>query len=506
MGNRMKLAKYIISIILVLSTDLAVANVSSPLILLGDTTAQNWTVVRGDAINANRLTEVTKKDNNLVAIGTQDKPAPKQAIINSLDKGSTWNASTYYFGKNCLPVGLAANQNGLVMAGNILYFMPSCLLFSADGNRDAWRQSRVPDDANGGPQAFSDVAANTKGFMAIGKYGALVDTAPSIPAIWASPDGTSKSWNRVANLPSEVQGNQARLDQIIWTGEQWLVLGVNNEHLPVILNSMDGVAWSLHSSPVGSQSLKSIATHGNEWFLIANADATNTTTTLLHSLDQGNTWQVEQKIPANMQLNKIHYDADIWIAVGKIYSQPEVKKESTPIVLIRKDGSSWQQVSLPFQVKHPSAFSTLNDVIWTGNNWVAVGAYDNSLSACLAFNQGAQSESHWRGQLQNITVNPLSLWVQATADEINYPLQASISYQSDGGQQFEFGVFNGTCVEQNDGSVILNMNFQGKSIEAIRKSVTDNTLTVTKSCLEDQDNSCKNFTGPLSLINSKDLH
>lgn len=189
---------------------------------------------------------------------------------------------------------------------------------------------------------FNSVAYGNGTFVAVGAGKTIVSSGNGVS--WTTQTGSDANF---------FAGNS-----ITWDGNQFIMVGDSSNlttHAPLIATSPDGVTWTRRSW-----------THGSTTQLTDVSGNTNRLTavglgaTMITSTDHGATWSTES-VPANAvtDLYGVTDNGSTRIAVGR-------NDASQGVVLINT-GSGWSKVN---------SYSTFipKDVIWTGSQFVAVGA------------------------------------------------------------------------------------------------------------------------------------
>jgi photosystem II stability/assembly factor-like uncharacterized protein len=187
---------------------------------------------------------------------------------------------------------------------------------------------------------LTSITGNGKILVAVGDTGMII----------TSVDG--KNW---------VRRNAFRMNMlydVIWTGTEFVISG----NLSCILTSSDGITWAAHNVYPITGNFHSVAWNG---FKIAAVESTYTTLSTSTDLDN---W--EQKDLGGYQgLIHIAWLNNSFIAVGGDYYYRSSGSYYKPRIDMTINDSTWTSRSLTFT-------GVLNDVCWTGSNYVSVG-WDN---------------------------------------------------------------------------------------------------------------------------------
>lgn len=222
-------------------------------------------------------------------------------------------------------------------------------------------------------------------FVAVGQNTAL-----------SSPDGLS--WKPVKTLSTN------NLEAITWGKAQFVAVGGSpGSAAPVILASPDGVTWTQRSAP-GSKALMDIAC-SEELFVAVGSD------TILTSSDAV-TWS-EQSIPAvDNGFNSVIWAGNQFIAVGRTQgSEPMIvtlpdgkggmkryinpaKHADAGLISTSLDGVTWTRRAV-------SASETLEDIAWSGDQFVSVGG--NTILTSPDAITWIEQKSPVSGQLISVT-------------------------------------------------------------------------------------------------------
>ena len=484
----MKITTCSASLFLACCVSSTIAN-AVPVVLTSDASGTKWVSVRSNSFTDDgaELLKLTQKENTLIAAMRNFYGLPM--VAKSVDKGATWTTA-FIQTTTFIPLGVSANDKGIIIGGNSQYGNPY-VNNSVDG--DGWQGSSISfsyDCEN--LQKLTGFAANSSTMLLSGLCQYLNNSTGqtySRATLLTSSDGASRSWQVVNTLPQELQTDGAAINFVQWIKDKWFVLATTSTNQLVILTSVDMNAWTMMTVPHEVKALTSIAANGDEYVAIGKLNTAESV--IMHSIDQGKNWTLKT-FSKDQTFNQIRYSGS-WIIVGK-----SGEKETRLLMLISKDGITWANADLPIKVTNPSTISTLNDVIWTGEKWIAIGAYDSSKSGCVGLRN-----LKWTGKLQAaqsiISVTNFNAWSDGkTKDNVTYDGNAAIEYTGSEGGQFGFGVFDGTCVESADEQTMnLSLVFKGRSINAIFNAA-DKAMKITSSCLPDEHSNCMNFTGTLS--------
>ncbi|MCH9650305.1 MAG: hypothetical protein K0U98_18875 [Deltaproteobacteria bacterium] len=237
------------------------------------------------------------------------------ALRSSVDDGQSWTPRSS---------GLVTNWSGAIWTGEVflVWTAGDALLISS------------PDGVS-----WTDVShQNRTTAMAVGD-GRIVAATGSSRLLISEDHG--QSW---AEVP--VAG---RTEDVIWTGSRFVAAGDNGR----VFISSRGVSWTTtRTLPEVVQRLHDVETNGTNFAAVGRQAA-------MRSQD-GLTWNAASldNPPSFLVLLRVASDGDGYVAVGSSFSGGEIWRSD--------DGLAWQQASF-------DNGANLNDVIWTGTEFVAVG-------------------------------------------------------------------------------------------------------------------------------------
>lgn len=352
-----------IIIIFLISSFLSIAK-AKPLILISDANGIEWTQNYSDEMYAVPiLNNITQKDGSIFILGNN-------AILQSNDQGSTWKLG-YTFPQLTYPFGISANNYGIMVGTNQL--SKTYLNYSND-NLNSWKQTGYYEPGCGFIEKPNKLAASPDTFLLIGKYNCYWSTPSGetaiLPIAVKSIDGTT--WTKILSLPDSINTNDTSFDNIIWSGAEWFLLVTKNKKI-MLLTSKNTDIWTEIIIPNKIKTITEIATNGYQWIASGTYEDNGAIKNmLLKSENQGKSWIFINDISPSITINKIHFNKNRWVAVGK-----SGENENVPVILTSTDGSHWQQAKLPAKVMQPTIISSLDDIIWTGTKWIAIGTYSD---------------------------------------------------------------------------------------------------------------------------------
>ncbi|GEM_PF-3203606 len=443
------------------------------------------------------LTNVAQNHNTLFGVGMYDYDEPSIYGSRSDDGGTTWSPA-YMTGAGFILSGIAGNDKGWVLIGNNNmggYDYPY-MQFSPDGVNWNYEHPQPPSDC-GNLSRFSGIVTDGTQFVATAFCDEIFSQRHGQPGTLTSTDGTN--WNWSYNIPPIMQNKDASFNSIFWDGKEFLILATEPDKTPVIMSSLNNHDWTIINVPAEIKSLNSISTSGDTWLAIGTYDNNGKNApVILKSNDHGTTWNLQKNLPENIvQLNSIKHNDTVWTIAANASAGGN---NTVPVILVSKDATNWSQASLPFAISGPAEKSAVNDLLWSGTQWIAVGGYDADAIGCRAL----KKIGYWYGPLQgptqkiSVQVFEISNTDMKKNGKNDYDIRGDIQYTDDGGGTFGFGPFYGTCSDNNDGSLQFQLSFNnGASIAGARKSTTDN-IVITGGWLPDSSGGGATYTGPLS--------
>lgn len=237
------------------------------------------------------------------------------ALRSSVDGGQSWTPRSS---------GLVTNWSGAIWTGEVflVWNAGDALLISS------------PDGVS-----WTDVSHQYRTTaMAVGD-GRIV-AATGSPRLLISEDH-GQSWAEVPVI--------ARTEDVIWTGSRFVAAGDNGR----VFISSSGVSWtSTRTLPELVTELRDVETNGTNFAAVGRQAA-------MWSQD-GLTWSAASfdNPPSFLVLLRVASDGDSYVAVGSGISGGEIWRSD--------DGVAWQQANF-------DSGAVLEDVIWTGTEFIAVG-------------------------------------------------------------------------------------------------------------------------------------
>lgn len=173
----------------------------------------------------------------------------------------------------------------------------------------------------------------------------------------------------------------ANLAAITWSGKRFVAVGslhtsanrcgviVSSKCIGavgskgIIATSHTGKRWKIHH--IGfSDNFTDIAGHGKMLVAVGMIGA------LATSSDGGNTWKKRVLPNPWIELHGVTFGHGLFVAVGNNRGVDT----SSPVILVSADGVTWTEKRYtPPPPMHPETFGRLNDVTWTGRQFIAVG-------------------------------------------------------------------------------------------------------------------------------------
>ncbi|MCB1673134.1 MAG: IPT/TIG domain-containing protein [Pseudomonadales bacterium] len=211
----------------------------------------------------------------------------------------------------------------------------------------AWATRQSPSGS-----MLTSVAFGAGKFVAVGMRNAII----------SSTDGIS--WQE--QVPADKDYFQA--NSVIYDGSQFVMVGdvvFGKTVPPLVATSPDGVTWTRRSlvNNTGSSifSLTDVAAGGGKLTAVGGD-------VIFSSSDSGVTWASERSVFSLVSVENlagVAANATTRIVVGR--------DTSSKGFILRHDGSAWAVAKQDLAVR-------LNDVIWTGNQFVAVGVASDAKS------------------------------------------------------------------------------------------------------------------------------
>lgn len=149
------------------------------------------------------------------------------------------------------------------------------------------------------------------------------------------------------------------LNDVCWTGSQFVAVGGADGTDAYIATSTDGVTWTERTNPKNF-ALNAVCWTGSLLVAVGNADGTDAY--IITSTD-GITW-TERTNPKNFALYDVIWTGSILVAVG-------AADGTDAYIVTSSNGTSWAEKS------NPKNFA-LNGVVWNGSLLAAVGAADGT--------------------------------------------------------------------------------------------------------------------------------
>lgn len=219
--------------------------------------------------------------------------------------------------------GTPRDLRGVASSGSQLVAVGThSILTSGDGQE--WAEQSLST-----PAILYSVVWSGSQFVAVGV------SYMTVGAVQTSPDGIT--WTS-QTLPAAVQ-----LDSITWSGTQYVAVG----YYGVIFTSPDGITWTSRSSPT-TYELHGVAWSGSQFVAVGEGGV------IITSPD-GITW-TQQDSGTTDTLFSISSSEKHLVATGW-YGD----------ILVSSDGISW--LKLPSQT-----YYSLNGITWSGNTFVIVGS------------------------------------------------------------------------------------------------------------------------------------
>ncbi len=194
-------------------------------------------------------------------------------------------------------------------------------------------------------------------FIAAGDLGKLV----------TSPDGNGWTLQNT--------GVSSMLRGIAWSGSVYVVVGSNN----TIISSPDGFNWTQRLTSATGLDIASVVWSG-AGFIAVGEDLTNNRSVILSSTN-GINWTAQPFAVPGGRLNSIVHNGSQYVAVGKAWG--------APLLLTSTNGIDWTNRS-----SSVSGGVELNDIIWTGTKYVAVG-FGITATSLDGINWSANTNISW---------------------------------------------------------------------------------------------------------------
>ena len=158
----------------------------------------------------------------------------------------------------------------------------------------------------------------------------------------------------------------------IWNGSVWVAVGYDAVSGAKVATSRDGVVWS--QIPAGaipiSGVLYSVMWNGTVWMVGGDGSPTNdaNTASIAWSYDLASWYAVANTDTKLYLVKRISWNGMYWVAVG-------LGSVSTMMYSKDKNGLVWEDTYLSSSSanKTASITSVVNDAVWGGGRWVAVG-------------------------------------------------------------------------------------------------------------------------------------
>ncbi|SRR5579883_242936 len=481
--------------ILFLFSGAAVADTNA-LILVSNQDGTQWTQEISGlyplAHNVDNLSRIAQYNNNFITVGDTGVSWMASLGFYSLD-GVNWNSSTFQHMPSTIS-GLAVNNQGWVAVGGD---SSGNAQLAISGDIDNWRFTSISYDQCASVKKINGVQANDSTFLAFiscHNYG----PDATLPTLLTSTNGLD--WFRTqTTLPPEMQDEKASFNNAYWDGKQWILFATKADNTPLLYTTSDLKTLTPIALPAEINSLQSISTNDDLWLMTGTYNnAGNNAAVILSSKDKGASWTLQKTFPvAIMQFNKITRNDTTWMAVG---SGGQIHN-SFPVVLSSKDGTNWQQASLPWKAIGASDNVALNDIVWDGKRWIAVGSFDQNATGCLALNK----IGHWVGPLSStettdhIKVTDLSISVDPSKKtNSSFNINSSIQYDDDYTSGWMLGTFYGTCNEHDDGSIDFSMAMDSWSISGTRKSPADLQLALNAKLADNFSDQGHDYSGTVT--------
>ena len=160
--------------------------------------------------------------------------------------------------------------------------------------------------------------------------------------------------------PSNLAGT---LMDVIWTGSQFIAVG-GDGHGGAVLTSPNGFVWTLQQVPstIVSPILHGVAASSTRIIAVGSQSLTQgplPAKGLMLSSTDGLAW-TEVQMPVSATLEKIVWSGNQFVAVGSL-DPPD----GTPVALTSPDGITW--------ISHDTGFNNPADITWDGSQFVVVG-------------------------------------------------------------------------------------------------------------------------------------
>lgn len=329
-----------------------------------------WTLRNPAILGSFTGTGITWTGSQLVASGDKGK------IITSPD-GITWTARDS--GVTELMIGAYWGNNQIIVYGE------AGELTTSTASADVWTR-RTKGTAN----TLTSVSSSGSEIVITGYSGTVLTSTDGInwtdrsaalgpnfyfDAVWTGNQyvlvgsgGTVRTSVNGIDWPMQTTGVLDGLRSISWNGSQLLAVGQNG----VIISSSDAITWEEHTSNT-PKLLTKVIWSGNQYVAVGS------TGTLITSSD-GINW-----IPGNsgtlQDIESISWNGKRYVAVGGLSTN----------VITSENGIDWT-------IRPSSSASTLYyDVIWSGSQFIAVGASGSvmtSFDGLSWINQDAITTNH----------------------------------------------------------------------------------------------------------------
>jgi hypothetical protein len=303
------------------------------------------------ALRFDHLYDVAFGNGRLVATGANG------AIQTSSDHGITWvhhdTDPTVWLER------LVWNGSLFVAVGG------STILTSPDGV--TWTRR---DTSGAGDPTLHDVFWTGTQLMAVGT--AYSDAENSVGVVLYSADGVT--WTR-----RDISASSS-IETIAWSGQLFVATGYDSARAALVFTSADGVTWTRRSL---SHNLEIYdTTWGNGLFVAVGYSSDNDQLSILTSVN-GVTWTPRE---SGGTVYGVTWSHNQFVATG--YDR----------ILTSPDGITWTHVNV-------NVHNTLSSIVWTGQQWVAVGVGGTLLTSANRTDWTRRDPAIVKGGLQGITSN-----------------------------------------------------------------------------------------------------